>query len=68
LPNYLFQFWVFLAHDLFELHGFHARVLELSEGPPGLNCLILPTVADEQDTVIRMEPVHKLSGLLLRRS
>src|SRR5271156_1588949 len=60
LLDYLFQFWVFLAHDLFEFHGFHARVLELREGPPGLNRLMLPPVADEQHTVIRMEPVQKL--------
>ena len=45
------------------LHRFHARVLELREGPPGLNRLMLPPVADEQHTVIRMEPVHKLMHL-----
>ena len=63
LLDYLFQFWVFLAHDLFELHRFHTSVLELREGPPGLNRLMLPPVADEQHTVIRMEPVHKLMHL-----
>src|SRR5208283_5847276 len=60
LLDYLFQFWVFLAHELFELHRFHTSVLELREGPPGLNRLMLPPVADEQHTVIRMKPVHKL--------
>src|ERR1700722_11380282 len=63
LFDYLFQFWVFLPHDLFELHRSHTRVLELCAGPPGLNCLMLPPVADEQHTVIRMEPVHKLMHL-----
>src|SRR5579859_783755 len=63
LLDYLFQFWVFLAHDLFELHRFHTSVLELREGPPGLNRLMLPPVADEQYTVIRMEPVHKIMHL-----
>ncbi len=63
LLNYLFQFRIFLAHDLFELHGFHTGVLELREGPPGLNRLMLPPVADEQYTVTRMEPVHKLMHL-----
>src|SRR5271165_1146267 len=61
--DYLFQFGVFLAYDLFELDRSHARVLELCEGPPGLNRLMLPPVADEQHTVVRMEPVHKLMHL-----
>src|SRR5580698_5717471 len=63
LLDYLFQFRVFLAHDLFELNRLHTRVLELREGPPGLNRLMLPPVADEQHTVIRMEPVHKFMHL-----
>jgi hypothetical protein len=63
LLNYLFQFWVFLAHDLFELHRFHPGVLEMRKGPSGLNRLMLRTVADEQHAVIRMEPVHKLMHL-----
>ncbi len=63
LLDYLFQFWVFLAHDLFELHRLHSSVLELREGPTGLNRLMLPPVADEQHTVIRMEPIHKLMHL-----
>lgn len=63
LFDHLFQFRVLLAHDLFKLHRFHASVLELREGPPGLNRLMLPPVADEQHTVIRMEPVHKLMHL-----
>ena len=33
LLDYLFQFRVFLAHDLFELHRLHTGVLELREGP-----------------------------------
>src|SRR5271167_1974272 len=63
LLDHLFQFWVFLAHDLFELHRFHTSVLELREGTPGLNRLMLPPVANEQHTLIRMEPVHKLMHL-----
>src|SRR5208282_1956291 len=63
LLDYLFQFWVFLAHYLFELHRFHTGVLELRERTPGLNRLMLPPVADEQHTVIRMEPVHKIMHL-----
>jgi hypothetical protein len=46
LLDYLLQFWVFLAHDLFELHRFHTGVLKLREGSPGLNRLMLPPVAD----------------------
>jgi len=52
LLNYLSQFWVFLAHDVFEPYRLHSRVLKRREGPPGLNGLMLPTVADEQHTVI----------------
>src|SRR5271156_1853436 len=65
--NYPFQFWVFLAHDLFELHRFHTGVLELRERSPGLDRFMLPPVADEQHAVIRMEPVHKLMHLPGRR-
>jgi hypothetical protein len=46
LLDYLFQFWVFLAHDLFELHSFQTGVLELRERPPGLDGLMLPPVAE----------------------
>ena len=46
LLDHLFQFWVFLAHNLFELHRFHTGVLKLREGSPGLNRLMLPPVAD----------------------
>ena len=63
LLDHLFQFRVFLAHDLFELHRFHAGILELREGPAGLDRLMLSPVADEQHTVIRMEPVQKLMHL-----
>jgi hypothetical protein len=45
------------------LHRFHAGVLELREGPPGINRLMLPPVADEQHTVVRMEPIHKFMHL-----
>ena len=63
LFDHLFQFRVSLAHDLFELHCLHASVLELRERPSGLDRLMLPPVADEQYTVIRMEPVQKLMHL-----
>ena len=63
LLDYLFQFRVFLTYDLFELDRLHTGVLELREGPPGLNRLMLPPVADEQHTIIRMEAVHKLMHL-----
>src|SRR5580700_10604382 len=63
LLDYLLQFLVFLAHDLFELHRSHTRVLELREWSSGFDRLMLPTVADEQHTVIPMEPVHKLMHL-----
>jgi hypothetical protein len=44
LLDYLFEFWVLLAHDLIELHRFHTSVLELREGPPGLNRLPVTTI------------------------
>ena len=45
LLDYLFQLRVFLAHYL-ELHRLHAGVLELREGSPGFNGLVLSPVAD----------------------
>ena len=59
----LFQFRDFLAHDLFELYRFHTGVLELREGPSGLDRFMLPPVADKQNAVIRMEPVQKVMHL-----
>src|SRR5580692_3158732 len=47
LLDHLFQFWVFLTHDLLELHRFHTGVLELREGPSGFDRLMLPPVTDE---------------------
>jgi hypothetical protein len=62
LLDYLFQFRVFLAHDLFEPHGFHPSVLELREGPPGFDRLMLPPVADEQHTVMRFFSILQSQG------
>ena len=37
LFDHLFQFWVFLAHNLFELHRLHTRFLKLREDAPGFH-------------------------------
>ena len=58
-----FQFRVFLPHDLFEPDRHHARILKLRKRPPGLYGFMLPPVADQQDTVIGMEPVHEFMQL-----
>jgi hypothetical protein len=63
LLDHLFQLRVFLADDLFELDCLHARVLELREGTPGLDRLMLPTIAYQQHAVIRMKAIHKLVHL-----
>ena len=56
LFDHPFQLRVFLAYDLFKLHRLPTSVRELREGPSGFDRLKLPPVADEQHTVIRMEP------------
>src|SRR5208337_4099173 len=54
LLHHLFQFGVFLAHDLFELYGLHASILQLCKRTSSLNRFMLPTVTDEQHTIVRM--------------
>ncbi len=63
LLDHLPQFRVFLAHDLFQPDRHHACILELRKWPPGLYSLMLPPVADQQDTIIGMEPVHEFMQL-----
>jgi hypothetical protein len=41
----LLQFWVFLAHDLFESHCSHSRFLKLREGTARFDRFMLPRVA-----------------------
>ncbi len=64
LLDHLLQLWVFLSDDLFELHRFHPRVLELREGTPGLDCLMLPPITYQQHAIIGMKAIHKLVHLL----
>jgi hypothetical protein len=66
LLNYVFQIWVFLAHDLMEPDRHHARILKLREWPPGLNRFVLPSVTNQQHAVVWMEPVYKLMQLPCR--
>ena len=54
LPDHLFQLRVFLAHDLFELHRPHPGNLQLREGPPGLDCLMLPPITNQKHAVVGM--------------
>jgi hypothetical protein len=63
LLHHLFQFWVFLPYDLFELHRLHASVLKLREGSPGFDCFVLPSITYQQDAVVRIKPFQKLVHL-----
>jgi hypothetical protein len=63
LLDHLFQLRVFLADDLFELHCFHARVLELRERTPRLDRLMLSSVAHKQHAVIGMQAMYKFVHL-----
>ena len=58
------QLGVFLAHDLVELRGPHPGLLHLLEGFAGFDALMLPGVADQQNAVLRPDPLEKLPHLL----
>jgi hypothetical protein len=59
----LLQCRVFLSHDLFQPDRHHARILKLRKQSPGLYGLTLPPAADQQDTIIGLEPVHEVTRL-----
>lgn len=63
LLDHLFQLRVFLAHDLVQLHRFHAGVLELRERTPGLDRLMLPPIANQEHAIVGMQTIHKLVHL-----
>src|SRR6266702_8013956 len=63
---HLFEFRVFLADNLLELHRLHTGILKLGKGPPSLDCLMLPPVAYQQYPVVRMEPVYEFLQLPCR--
>ena len=52
LLDHSFQFGVFLAHDLFELYGFHASILQLCKRASRLDRFMLPPISDQQDAII----------------
>jgi hypothetical protein len=64
LLDHLFQLQVFLPDNLFEFDCLHARVLELREGTPGLDRLMLPPITYQQHAVIGLQAIHKLVHLL----
>ena len=63
LLDHLLQLRVFLPDNLFEFDCLHARVLELREGTPGLDSLMLPPITYQQHAVIGMQAIHKLVHL-----
>jgi len=63
LLDHLPQLRLLLAHDLIERDGLHPAFLQLREGPSGLDRLMLPPVAYQQYTIVRMQARHKLVHL-----
>jgi hypothetical protein len=53
LLDYLPQLGVLLPHDLFQLHRLHASILQLCEGAPSLDGLVLSPISDQQDSIVR---------------
>jgi hypothetical protein len=53
LLHHSFEFGVFLAHDLFELYGLHASILQLCKRASSLDRFVLPPISDQQDAIIR---------------
>ena len=63
LLDHSFQFGVFLAHDLFELYGLHASILQLCKRASSLDRFVLPPISDQQHAIIRTKPLNKLMHL-----
>ena len=63
IVNDLFQARIRLPNDLVELCGLHSGVLQLLEGAPGFDTLVLSGVADHDYPVVRPQAIEKLAGL-----
>ncbi len=63
LLNGLLQLGVFLAHDLLQPNRAHAALLHLGEDAAGLDGLMLPGVAHQQNAVFRMKAADELMHL-----
>ena len=63
LLNCLFQLRIALPHDLIELEGLHAGILQLREDAAGFDRFMLARVANQENAVVRMQAAHKLVHL-----
>jgi hypothetical protein len=55
---------IFLANDLVKLSGLHPRLLQLLEGLPSIDTLMLAGVSNEQNFVLRADLLEELPHLL----
>ncbi len=55
---------ILLPHDVVQAGGLDPGLLELLIGPPGVDGLMLPDVADQQHAVVRPEAIEELVHLL----
>jgi hypothetical protein len=53
------QLRVFLAHDLVKLRGLHPGLLHLLEGLAGIDPLMLASITDEENAVLRSDLLHE---------
>jgi len=63
LLDHLAQLRFFLANDLVKRDGLHPGFLQLRERLSGLDRFMLPPVAYQQHTVVRVQARHKLVHL-----
>ncbi len=54
------QLRVFLAHDLVELRGLHPGLLHLLEGLASFDTLMLASVSDQQNSILRANLLHEI--------
>ena len=52
-----------MSDNRVEMHGLHAGILELLEGPSGLDGLMLAGVTDQEHSILRAETVQEVVHL-----
>ena len=63
LFDHLLQGRIVLSDNRVEMNGLHAGILELLEGPPGLDGLMLAGIADQEHPILRAETVQEVVHL-----
>src|SRR6266404_4903002 len=63
LFDHSFEFGVCLAHDLLQLYGLHASILQLCKWASSLDRFVLPPISDQQNAIIRTKPLDKFMHL-----